>query len=458
MSNVREFDFAGLFLSVTGVVCILLGFNYAETSWSDKKTIAFLVVGVVLFALCAINEALLPPPPPPPYSHSHSNSNSNGNGNGTVSPPTSPTAPNHHDVEKPIVSEREEAKVGTETSTPRTGRNPIFPPRMFKTRTTAGLLFASAIQMFAFTGASYYLPNYFQVLGASATNAGLKMIPFSFGGAVCAIVAGQVLSRTGSYRPILWISSAIVVLGYGLFYMLDVHTSVAVQVVLLLVSACGIGPLFPVPLIGMFRPPSLGLSLALRGWMCSPTSIDAAAGHGDVYLDDGAPTVSGRDSRDFDRECDLSVRVAKAAAENPGVSPEFVWDDKRREDVVAHSASRSEGSGVACVYEVDCAHLDSLLRLLPVRHYSLQRQVKHGEKRGSIQINNNPNSTTSPQEEMGTPTIANSSPSPSRADPTMLDLEKGEQRGRIGEEEEKKERATTTLVMPDAEREDEGRR
>ncbi|KAG8807660.1 hypothetical protein FRC17_004357, partial [Serendipita sp. 399] len=71
-----------------------------------------------------------------------------------------------------------------------------------------------------------------------------------------------------------------------------------------------------------------------------PASFDAAAGHGNVYLDNGPPTVPGGYSRDFDRECDLSVRVAKAAAENPGVSPEFVWDDKRREDVVAHSASR----------------------------------------------------------------------------------------------------------------------
>ena len=100
---VSEFDFLGLILSIGGVVCILLGFNYSETSWSDPKTIALLVVGVVLLALCAVNEAVL------------------------------------------------------------TTRRPIFPPRMFKTVTTAGLLLSSFIQFATFTGTSFYLPNYYQV-------------------------------------------------------------------------------------------------------------------------------------------------------------------------------------------------------------------------------------------------------------------------------------------------------
>jgi hypothetical protein len=101
--HAREFDFLGLLLSVGGVVCILLGFNYSETSWSDAKTIGLLVAGVVLLALCAVNESMI------------------------------------------------------------TSRRPIFPPRMFKTLTTTGLLLSTFIQSVSFTGASFYLPNYFQV-------------------------------------------------------------------------------------------------------------------------------------------------------------------------------------------------------------------------------------------------------------------------------------------------------
>jgi drug/metabolite transporter (DMT)-like permease len=91
-AHVREFDFLGLLLAVGGVVCILLGFNFSETSWSDAKTIGLLVAGVVLLALCAINESLL------------------------------------------------------------TTRNPIFPPRMFKTITTTGLLLSTFVQSISFTG------------------------------------------------------------------------------------------------------------------------------------------------------------------------------------------------------------------------------------------------------------------------------------------------------------------
>ncbi|KAG9020226.1 hypothetical protein FS842_007506, partial [Serendipita sp. 407] len=226
MQNVREFDFVGLILAVGGVVCLLMGFNYAETSWSDKKTIALLVVGVGLFVLCGINEVFLPAPPAPAPAPAHQQQQQ---------PPTPPTTTN--DKKK--------------STTGRQIKNPIFPPRMFKTRTTTGILLSSAIQFFVFTGGSYYLPNYFQVLGSSATNAGIRMIPFSVGGALCAILGGQILARTGRYRPIMWISWAILVLGYGLFYLLDVHTSTAVQVILLLVEAIGLGPLFPVPFIAL---------------------------------------------------------------------------------------------------------------------------------------------------------------------------------------------------------------
>ncbi|KAG8843175.1 hypothetical protein FRB91_003551, partial [Serendipita sp. 411] len=286
MQNVYEFDFVGLFLSVSGVVCILLGFNYAETSWSDKKTIIFLAVGVALFVLCAINEVLLTPPPSSssttPAAALPSTSASPIQSPQTPASPLSPAdaklplSPTLTPMDMPTYNEKDTStandhittttilpntNTNTNTNTTNTterkrrpntwGKNPIFPPRMFTTRTTAGLLLSSSIQAFAFMGASYYIPNYFQVLGASATGSGVKMIPFSFGSSIVAILGGQVLSRTGKYRPTLWVSWVLCVLGYGLFYILDVHTPVSVQVVLLLITASGIGPLFPVPVIAL---------------------------------------------------------------------------------------------------------------------------------------------------------------------------------------------------------------
>ena len=82
--HVSEFDFLGLFLIVVGVVCLLLGFNFSETSCSSwllgyrtllilsslgkaAKTIALVAVGVALLLAAVVNElftkrsAIIPP-------------------------------------------------------------------------------------------------------------------------------------------------------------------------------------------------------------------------------------------------------------------------------------------------------------------------------------------------------------------------------------------------------------
>lgn len=48
------------------------------------------------------------------------------------------------------------------------------------------------------------LPLYFQILGASATMSGIHMLPFSLGSALVAVISGQIVARTGKYRPVIW--------------------------------------------------------------------------------------------------------------------------------------------------------------------------------------------------------------------------------------------------------------
>ncbi|KAG8742710.1 hypothetical protein FRC10_000984 [Ceratobasidium sp. 414] len=187
---IQTFDFVGLFLIMAGVVLLLIGFNSGETNWGSAKTIALIVVGGVLLIAGAINEMF-------------------------------------------------------------TGRSPIIPPRLFKTRTTAMLLVSVFIHALAFFTASYYIPLYFQILGASATLAGIKMFPFSLGGAVVAIVSGQVITRTSKYRPIMWFSWPIMTLGFGLMVMFDERIQLWKQEVILAVAAIGVGCLFQTPLIGL---------------------------------------------------------------------------------------------------------------------------------------------------------------------------------------------------------------
>lgn len=188
--HIQQFDFAGLLLMVGGVVCLLIGFNSGETNWSSAETIALLVVGGVLLLLAGINEVY-------------------------------------------------------------TNRSPIIPPRLFRTRTTAIILISNLLHAIAFFGGAYYLPLYFQVLGSSATGAGVRMLPFSLGGALFSACSGQVVTRTGSYRPIMWFAWAVMVLGWGLMTQLDDTSSTAEKVLYPFVTSLGIGCLFQTPLIGL---------------------------------------------------------------------------------------------------------------------------------------------------------------------------------------------------------------
>ncbi|KAJ7755212.1 MFS amino acid permease [Mycena metata] len=188
--HVREFDFVGLFLFIGGVVCLLLGFNQSQNGWDKPATIALLVVGCATLIFGVIFEAF-------------------------------------------------------------TTRSPIIPPRLFKTRTT-GLIFVTVfLHGFAFFSAAYYLPLYFQILGASATKSGVLLIPFSLISSVTSALGGYVTSRTGDFRPIMWIGYAIMAIGFGLMILLDERSSLAVRIIYTFIAGLGLGFLFVPPLIGM---------------------------------------------------------------------------------------------------------------------------------------------------------------------------------------------------------------
>ncbi|CAL1704737.1 unnamed protein product [Somion occarium] len=188
--HMREFDFVGFFLIIAGVVLILLGFNFSETSWSTPQTIAPLVIGIVLLLAATANEIY-------------------------------------------------------------TTRSPILPPRLFKVRTTAFILISTFFHALAFFAGAYYLPVYFQVLGSSATGAGVKMLPYSLGAAAFSAISGQIVTRTGRWRPTMWFAWVIIVLGYGLMIQLDENSNTAEKVLYLLIAALGVGCLFQTPLIGL---------------------------------------------------------------------------------------------------------------------------------------------------------------------------------------------------------------
>ena len=91
---------------------------------------------------------------------------------------------------------------------------PAMPLRLFRVRTlvlSSAILFLVGVCMF---GAVTYLPTLLQIAnGASASNAGLLLVPLMFGILGSSILSGQIISHTGRYRVFPVCGMAIGALG-----------------------------------------------------------------------------------------------------------------------------------------------------------------------------------------------------------------------------------------------------
>lgn len=113
----------------------------------------------------------------------------------------------------------------------------LFKDRNFNVTTIAGLLIAVA--MF---GAVGYLPTYFQMaVGASATAAGLLMIPMMAALLLTSIVTGAMISKTGKYKALPIVGTFIVAIGVGLLATVQVDTPVYLICIYMAVMGVGLG-------------------------------------------------------------------------------------------------------------------------------------------------------------------------------------------------------------------------
>jgi MFS family permease len=191
---VKTFDFIGLILFVSGIVLFLTGLasgGNGTWAWNSSVVLGNLIPGAVCIVGAVINELF-------------------------------------------------------------TKRQALIPPRLFKTRTTGGVLISVFLHGIVFTPATYYLPLYFQAVdGASATMSGVQLLPLSLMTAITATATGFIIAKTGDYRWILWICWTILTLGVGLLIDLKYPFSEAKSVVFLLITGVGIGGLFQTPLIAL---------------------------------------------------------------------------------------------------------------------------------------------------------------------------------------------------------------
>jgi EmrB/QacA subfamily drug resistance transporter len=108
----------------------------------------------------------------------------------------------------------------------RRAKEPIVPLELFRDRTFS----AAVVAVFALGAAMFvtiiYVPLFVQrVLGDSASGSGAVLTPLLLGIVTTSMVAGQLVSRTGHYRPVLIAGPPLLATGFFLLAGLGVHSS-----------------------------------------------------------------------------------------------------------------------------------------------------------------------------------------------------------------------------------------
>ncbi|GAA5826068.1 hypothetical protein JCM3770_005229 [Rhodotorula araucariae] len=105
---------------------------------------------------------------------------------------------------------------------------PIVPPFIFRNQTVAAVFASTFLNGATILTQVYYLPQYFQVVrGDSPIRSGILIIPQLVTTTVFVFISGQIVSRTGEYKPSICVGYAMWTVGLGLLSTLDEHSSVA---------------------------------------------------------------------------------------------------------------------------------------------------------------------------------------------------------------------------------------
>jgi len=124
---------------------------------------------------------------------------------------------------------------------------PIIPLRLFRNRTFSASMVAIFFATFGFGAAIIFLPLYFQIVEhSSATESGYKLLPFLFGLIFSSIVSGQIVSRTGRYKPVIIVGVTLLVVGLALMTQLRANTPDLTLWAWMFIAGLGVGPTFAV--------------------------------------------------------------------------------------------------------------------------------------------------------------------------------------------------------------------
>jgi EmrB/QacA subfamily drug resistance transporter len=108
----------------------------------------------------------------------------------------------------------------------RRAREPILPFDLLRNQTVASSVACMALVGAAMFGTISFVPLFVQgVIGTSATSSGVVLAPLMLGAVVTSFFSGQLVSRTGRYRPNTLVGPIVLGAGLLLLWRMDVHTT-----------------------------------------------------------------------------------------------------------------------------------------------------------------------------------------------------------------------------------------
>ncbi|WP_338675187.1 MDR family MFS transporter [Streptomyces sp. SCSIO 30461] len=181
----RGFDYIGLGLLAALSTCLLLSLSPGGLSWKAWQVIAYLVLAVMFGGLFLARERRAP--------------------------------------------------------------HPLLPPRLFESSVFTLLAAVAFLTGAAMAATSVYLPLFLQIaMGASPFGTGLIMVWLVVGITAGSLASGELVSRTGRYKPYLIAGAGLTSAGLVLSHLLDARSSGWTVVGTLLVFGVGFGLTAPI--------------------------------------------------------------------------------------------------------------------------------------------------------------------------------------------------------------------
>ncbi|OAP57642.1 hypothetical protein AYL99_08380 [Fonsecaea erecta] len=145
---------------------------------------------------------------------------------------------------------------------------PTMPLHLMSNRTSAVAFVLTLLHGIVTIWSVYFLPLYFQgVLGSSPARSGVQLLPTILALIPFAAGGGMAMSKFGRYRPIHTVGFALIVVGFGLFDLLDQNSSTGAWVGYQIVGSAGAGLIISTLLPAVMAPLSESdTALATSTW------------------------------------------------------------------------------------------------------------------------------------------------------------------------------------------------